>query len=552
MKQKLKIGLLLNSYKVPLWEYVLIKELLKSNYCDIELIITNNKKKLKRTFIQRITNHWKHIVYLLYIKIDKYLFKIKNNAFEIKDISSLLKNIKEIKVEPISTKFSDRFQEKDISNIQDKKLDILLRFGFGILRGDILHSSKYGVWSYHHGDNKVNRGGPAGFWEVIENVGITGSILQILTEDLDAGKILYRSYSMTDEFSIIRNKNNYYWKSLSFLSRKIEELYKIGEIDFFKKVDKENSYPSFYSHRLYSKDNYTNIKISILFLKNCFKILYKKIYLKFFFEQWILLFSIKDGMSTSFWRFKKIVPPKDRFYADPFIVHKNNLYYIFIEELLYSKNKGHISVIEMDLNGNIKKIKKIIEQDYHLSYPHIIQKSNQYFMVPESSSNNTIELYECVEFPYKWKFKMNLMENVQAVDSTFFKYNGKWWLFTNICIHLGASKNDELFLFYANTLETTHWNAHPMNPIVSDVRKSRSAGNIFTYNNKILRPSQNSTHKYGYGMKINEILVLDENNYVEIEIDEINPNWDSKIIKTHTFNHVNNLTLIDGRLKRLK
>jgi len=223
--------------------------------------------------------------------------------------------------------------------------------------------------------------------------------------------------------------------------------------------------------------------------------------------------------------------------------------YIFIEELLYSKNKGHISVIEMDLNGNIKKI---IEQDYHLSYPHIIQKSNQYFMVPESSSNNTIELYECVEFPYKWKFKMNLMENVQAVDSTFFKYNGKWWLFTNICIHLGASKNDELFLFYADTLETTHWNAHPMNPIVSDVRKSRPAGNIFTYNNKILRPSQNSTHKYGYGMKINEILILDEKNYVEIEIDEINPNWDSKIIRTHTFNHVNNLTLIDGRLKRLK
>ena len=239
MKQKLKIGLLLNSYNVPLWEYILIEELLNSNYCDIELIIINNKKKPKKTFFQKITNHWKHIAYLLYIKLDNYLFKIKNNAFEIKDISHLLKNIKEIKVEPISTKFSDRFQEKDISDIKDEKLDILLRFGFGILRGEILHSSKYGIWSYHHGDNKVNRGGPAGFWEVIENVGTTGSILQILTEDLDAGKILYRSYSMTDEFSIIRNKNNYYWKSLSFLSRKIEELYKIGEIDFLKRLIKK-------------------------------------------------------------------------------------------------------------------------------------------------------------------------------------------------------------------------------------------------------------------------------------------------------------------------
>ena len=53
MKQKLKIGLLLNSYKVPLWEYVLIEELLKSNYCDIELIITNNKKNLKELLFKK-------------------------------------------------------------------------------------------------------------------------------------------------------------------------------------------------------------------------------------------------------------------------------------------------------------------------------------------------------------------------------------------------------------------------------------------------------------------------------------------------------------------
>ena len=48
-----------------------------------------------------------------------------------------------------------------------------------------------GVWSYHHGDNRVNRGGPAGFWEVFEQWDVTGSILQVLSEELDAGKTLF-------------------------------------------------------------------------------------------------------------------------------------------------------------------------------------------------------------------------------------------------------------------------------------------------------------------------------------------------------------------------
>jgi len=550
--KKLRIGLLLNSYKIPLWEYILIEKLINSNYATVELVIKNNQKKIKKTLFQKIKNHWKHAFYLIYIKLDKNLFKLKNNAFELKDIAPLLKGVEEFKVEPISTKFSDRFNDKDITRIKDEKLDILLRFGFGILRGEILKSSKYGIWSYHHGDNRVNRGGPSGFWEVIENIGITGSVLQILTEDLDAGKILYKSFSTSDEFSINRNKNNYYWKTLSFLPRKIEELYNDGEVEFFKKIDKENAYPSFYSKRLYSKDNFSNIKMFTLFFKHLSKMIYKKIYIRFVLEQWILLFSIRDGMSTSFWRFQKIIPPKDRFYADPFVVSKNNLYYIFIEELIYAKNKGHISVIEMDLDGNIKKIEPIIEQNYHLSYPHIIEEKDKYFMVPETGMNNTIELYECIEFPYKWEFRMNLMEKVKAVDSTFFFYNNKWWLFTNMSSCEGASLNDELHLFYADTLETTDWLPHPMNPIVSDASNSRPAGNIFVHNNKIFRPAQNSTHKYGYGMKINEILILDENNYHEVEIDKIDPDWDSNILRTHTFNHVNNLTVIDARLKRFK
>jgi len=552
MKKKIKVGLLINTYSLPLWQYIIIEKLINSKYASIELIIKKNKKSIKKSFLKKIQNHWRHIVYILYIAFDKKIFKVKNDAFELKDIMKLVKDVPKLRVEPISTKFSDRFKKEDIQTIKEYDLDILVRFGFGILRGDILKSSKYGIWSYHHGDNSVNRGGPAGFWEVIERVGTTGSILQILTEDLDGGEILYKSLSKTDEFSINRNKNNYYWKSLSFLPRKIEELYNIGEEKFFKKVKKDNAHLSFYSNRLYSKDNFNNTKMLMLILLNFSRMLYRKIYIRLFLEQWILLFSIGDGISTSFWRFKKIIPPKDRFYADPFIVKKDNKYYIFIEELVYLKNKGYISVIEMDLKGEYKKPKKVLERPYHLSYPHIIQKDNNYFMIPESNKNKTIELYKCIEFPNKWEFHMNLMENIIAVDSTLFYYNNKWWLFTNMVEYPQASKNDELYLFYADELETTNWISHPLNPIVSDVRTSRPAGEIFIYNGKIIRPSQNSTHLYGYGVSINEIVTLNENEYYEKKISSIEPNWDKNILRTHTFNNTDNLTVIDGRFRRFK
>ena len=111
-------------------------------------------------------------------------------------------------------------------------------------------------------------------------------------------------------------------------------------------------------------------------------------------------------------------------------------------------------------------------------------------MVPESVENKTIELYECTEFPFKWKFKMNLMEKVIAVDTTLFHHKGKWWLFTGIARHERSLPLVELFLFSANELFTNEWNSHPKNPIVNDVMRARPAGKIFAKDGKIYRPSR--------------------------------------------------------------
>jgi len=550
MPQKLRIGILIDSYELPLWEYILIERLINSYYATVELVVLNKKTKMGKSLFSKIIDNRNLLLYKLYSKLDQILFKMEPDAFEPKDTLNILKGVEFVSALPVSTKYSDRFIDEDIFKIKNHKLDVLIRFGFRILRGEILSASKYGVWSYHHGDNFVNRGGPAGFWEVMENCDVTGSVLQILTEDLDAGKVLYRSFSQTDKRSVHQNRNSFYWKSLSFLPRKLEELYNLGGTEFLKKVDMQNENLKLYSNKFYSTNNLSNWLMFKLLLGHTLKYLKDKYDNFVYLDQWSLMYKAGMGISKSFWNFKKIIPPRDRFFADPFFIHKDSKYYVFIEEFIYKDSKGHISVIEMDSKNNHKKPVKIIDKSYHLSYPVIFENENDYFLIPESRSNKTIELYKCIEFPFKWEFQMNLMENVEAVDATLFYHKKKWWLFTNMVENKGASSLDELFLFFSDRLETNKWTPHPLNPIISDVRKSRPAGNIFLYNDKIIRPSQNGSKGYGYGLKINEIKTISENEYEEIEIDSIEPNWEKRVKATHTFNTDQNITMIDAMLRR--
>ncbi|HDQ45024.1 MAG TPA: hypothetical protein ENN17_05920 [bacterium] len=178
-------------------------------------------------------------------------------------------------------------------------------------------------------------------------------------------------------------------------------------------------------------------------------------------------------------------------------------------------------------------------------------------MIPETRLNKTIELYECTDFPLKWEFRMNLMENVDAVDTTLFFHHQKWWLFTCILQDRESLFNsdlyyDALYLFYSDSLFSEDWIPHPLNPVVTDVRKARPAGRIFVDSGKIIRPSQDGSLCYGYGYRLNEITRLNEKEYMESEVEFIRPDWKKSIIATHTFNQDNTYTVGDAVKRRSK
>jgi methionyl-tRNA formyltransferase len=70
-------------------------------------------------------------------------------------------------------RFSEYFSASDIALITGHKLDFILRFAFGIVRGAILRAPRYGVWSFHHDDEVRYRRGPPAFWEIHRGEGVT-------------------------------------------------------------------------------------------------------------------------------------------------------------------------------------------------------------------------------------------------------------------------------------------------------------------------------------------------------------------------------------------
>jgi len=272
----------------------------------------------------------------------------------------------------------------------------------------------------------------------------------------------------------------------------------------------------------------------------------------FFLDQWIILIATGIEYKSLSWPgFKKFTPPTDRFWADPFIWLYENKYYVFIEELFYTTNRGRIICLALDEGLNIISNQVVLEKPYHLSYPFLFEHNGQLYMVPETKQNNRVELYRCTHFPDQWEFEKTLIDNIRALDNTLLEANGKWWLFANIQEEDGSSW-DTLCLYYADHPLSDQWTPHPRNPIVKNIHSARPAGRIFSREGGMIRPSQDCSFRYGYAINFNRITTLTETDYVETHEHAFKPPSKGGILATHTFNSMGDLTAIDAIQRRQK
>lgn len=552
----LRVGLLLDGPNVARFSGKVIEHIQSSNFANIELVIyrkgprkanATQKAGVLSRFTRRLLDPSlrKHALYDLYRRYDNSRRHLRNHPRDSVDCSGLLAGIDSMMVEPIGKGFVQRFPAEAIEQIRVKNLDVLIRFGFKIIKGEILSAARYGVWSYHHSDNEFYRGGPPHFWELYEHNPLSGVILQVLNEQLDAGLVLCKSlFATRPTMSVSQNEFAPYWGATDLMIRKLHELHRFG----WEHVQKHSLPAVTYKGRRSLYRNPTNLEMARWLVPAIAKKVVERPFRKARVQHWRIgirlnatpLYSREsDG---SFGGFRWIESAKGHFWADPFPVEEAGRRWVFFEDYVYAEKRACICCAEIADDGSLLSPARCLEDpEQHYSYPYVFRAGKDLFMTPESGNSGLVDLYRCEEFPRKWKRQATLLRG-KFVDPSIWQQDGMWWMIVTTADP--DARCAALYLFYAEALEGP-WTMHPANPISTDARNNRGAGKIMCAEGRLLRPSQSCCPVYGYSFSLNEITKLSPAEYEEHALREYKPEG-LEVKAMHTYNWIPGIEMIDG------
>jgi hypothetical protein len=200
------------------------------------------------------------------------------------------------------------------------------------------------------------------------------------------------------------------------------------------------------------------------------------------------------------------------FVADPFIYHENGLWYMFFEVHWASQDYSEIGLATSNDGFDWSYGQIVLSEPFSLAYPYIFKWDGSYYLIPETFSESEVRLYKATDFPYSWTYVSSILSNqgYAPVDSSVFRYNNMWWMFT-------SSESTAGFLYYSNNLEDpSAWHMHPMSPINTDINKVRGAGRTIVFaNDHIIRLTQ---EWYGHGVRAFQVDTLNTSAYSEHEV----------------------------------
>jgi hypothetical protein len=225
--------------------------------------------------------------------------------------------------------------------------------------------------------------------------------------------------------------------------------------------------------------------------------------------------------------------------ADPFPFRHQGQDFIFVEQYLYSKNRGCIAVVTADRNGTAAAPQIVVEESHHLSYPFVFERDGQIWMIPESGAARNVSLYRAVEFPYRWTREACLIEGIEGYDTTPLRHKGGFWFFVSLRLW-GSTSWDVLSLYRAESL-TGCWTPHAANPILIDATLSRPGGAFIRRGGRTLRPVQDCARGYGGAVTFCQIDALGESEFAQTPVGRIR----SGTFGCHTYNRRSGLEVID-------
>ena len=537
-RKPLRIALLIDSLKVPAWVARIVGEVQAGDYAEITAVIVNkaSENKARNSAISGLLFRVFHL-------LDRLAFRAPNNPFRRIDLAADVSAAETFSVAPQTSETGCQLSAVDLARVRRLDLDVLLCFGFRTLRGGILDAARYGVWSYRHGQDQAHRGAHGLFWDMYDRRTVSGIVLQIDGPRPRGRQVIYQSFGKVIHWSYSRNACGHYDKSVNFAPRRLKLLAEEG----FPAIERlsENSEPP-----ARGRGHLPTNREMLRFLPRHAALLARVAHRRLFRrEKWCLGVNAGPclaGLAPAAEAKVKIHrAPPGRFWADPFPVVVGGQVWVFFEDYCFTSKRAVISCAPVSADGGLGAVATALERSYHLSWPFILEHEGDLYMVPETWTENRVELWRCRKFPDDWVLERVLMDSLKMSDPTIHPQDGKLWLFGTV----GERRewaNDELHIYVSDALDGA-WRPHPANPVVSDCRHARPAGRLFSQGGELIRPAQDCSERYGRVVVLNRVDELNEHAYAETPIGRLDGSWLPGNRGTHTLNYAGGLEFLDGR-----
>jgi hypothetical protein len=389
------------------------------------------------------------------------------------------------------------------------ELDLDVAFALGDLDDRLLDGlARYGVWRFYADGSR----------EVVEGAPLTGSGLKVRLAPGVAPRLVYQSWARTDPLSIARNRDPLLAKTSEFASRALREAQRSGLAWLEQCQALRETKPG-------TAHDFARFFPSLarrMVARGLEKTLHR--------EQWFLAYRYGNGaIAADLEGFTRLMPPPGRSWAHPFPIENAGRHFVFFEQ------SGRICVIEIGAGGGSSAPLVVLERDYRLSHPFLLEHEGRLYMIPQTAESRRVELYRCVEFPLRWQLEKVLLEGVRCVDATVHRGAERWWMFAS------GEFDEELHIYHAARLDG-EWRPHLRNPVKSDARCTRPAGRLYWRAGALYRPAQICVPGEGAGVSLNRVLRLTPQDYAERQV--------QRILGIRSVNHAAGLTVVDALTRR--
>jgi hypothetical protein len=382
--------------------------------------------------------------------------------------------------------------------VRSRRLDVIVKFGLGLLRVPDEQALPVPIVSYHHGDPRRFRGRPAGFYELGAGEPFMGQVVQVLSNKLDAGAILAFAASRVVPHSYRKTLIEAFSLSPYLLGEALEAV-RTG-----RRVPLE---PRGTNYRLPA--NGTVVRFAGARLG---KLARRVAYGAFVEKKWqvasiplaaaadpLAAIAAAEALRPSWQQVRRL--PQYAFYADPFFYTAADD--IVVEALNARSGKGQL----VRITGG--KHQPIAGFDGHVSYPAAVEEAGELYLVPEVSDWSRPAIYR-LEGDHACRMAELDIDAGGLLDPTLARLDDRLFLFANR-VEDGPSV---LHLWSAPSL-FGRFEPHPASPVRVSARGSRMAGELMRMGGQLYRLGQDFRGGYGDGILPFRITQIDEATYQE-------------------------------------